>query len=281
MSETNTLTSIYIVDTHGNGVYGHDENIIFESSSTIKVVILYLALRKSWTCKVPLNTMFAIELRHMSNGSGIINWTDWKRLTLADLITYITTYSDCVATNILIEFVGGKRAINNFLKARNDRTRLCMPMLNFPEQDSEMPNVGMTTAQEMTELFILLESTTWPSKYQLFIREKLAVVHMSWFEEMLPKSSGLKIWHKTGSMINVGKYGDTVFNVAGLIKYKGREYYFALMSRTQFAASATDSQILHLKQSLVRHFVAKLEEFISQPNVAGLLPDKFVLKPGD
>lgn len=266
MTNMHISVGIYINDKQTNRVIGHKPNEQFETSSTIKVPIIYLALKKAADTKIPLNRMFFIEPRHRSNGSGIINWTNWKKLTLADLITSITTYSDCVATNVLIDFIGGKNTINAFLKNQTPHTRLIMPQLNFPETVSGMPKVGITTAFEMSRLFSMLIESDWPDEYQKFITEVLANVDTSWFQEMLPKNLEIGLWHKTGSMINVDSQGDTVFNAVGLIRCQRREFHFALMSRTKFEASATDKNILQLRRHLVvEYFINSLKELMFLP----------------
>src|SRR4051794_7158975 len=106
-----SVSSIYMRDIHSEIKLADNQDILFESSSTIKLPIIYLAIQKAVDSNTSLNQFLPIEPRHKSNGSGIINWTNWKKLTLAQLIASITTYSDCVATNVLIEFVGGKRSV--------------------------------------------------------------------------------------------------------------------------------------------------------------------------
>ncbi len=56
--------------------------------------------------------------RHDSTGSGIINWTDWEAITFHDLIYCLLVYSDCVATNMLIDYIGSQSKINRWLQAQ-------------------------------------------------------------------------------------------------------------------------------------------------------------------
>lgn len=260
MFKPRITTGIYIKNAKSGEEVKLLENTLFESSSTIKVPIIYMTLQKAAAEGLPLSQSLKIEKRHQSNGSGIINWTNWEQLALADLISSITRYSDCVATNVLIEFVGGKRTINNFLKSRGLQTRLIMPLLNFPSRERVMPKVGMTTAYEISKLFTELVDYNWPEPYRQFLYSKLAVVDTSWFETLLPNALSIKIWHKTGSMINIGASGDTVFNCAGVIGLNNQKYAFALMSRSKLGANASGQQVLELRRRLVKAFLNELRK---------------------
>ncbi len=89
----------------------------FESASTIKIATMVLAYRMADTGQLDLNERIELKASHMRGGSGIYRYKDLELSpTVRDLITEMIITSDNTATDIMIAKVGGKDAINSFLK---------------------------------------------------------------------------------------------------------------------------------------------------------------------
>jgi beta-lactamase class A len=95
-------------------VRGADE---FESASTIKLATMLLAYRLADERKLDLNQRYVITPADYRGGSGIFRHHDpGMNPTLRDLITQMVITSDNTATDIMIAKVGGKEAVNRFLR---------------------------------------------------------------------------------------------------------------------------------------------------------------------
>jgi hypothetical protein len=92
-----------------------------------------------------------------------------------------------------------------------------------------MPAVGRTTAAEMLALYALLDTAECGAPFRRLINQASSHVNESWLELSLPKPLD-DLRHKTGSMIDCGPHGETVYNAAGTFSRKGKRYYFCLLS---------------------------------------------------
>jgi hypothetical protein len=221
--------AISIRDESGNDVYKHDADMLRESSSTIKIPILALTFKRMIEQQISLHSTLTRQDHHSTKGSGILNWTDLMQISLKDLIYTTFVYSDCLATNMLIDFIGGQRKLNSWLETSGFETRLRMPYLTFTDDEQVMPGVGRTTAFEILSLYRQLDGIKVSDETKQLMSFSTSHVNESWLELSLPsKLSGLH--HKTGSMINCGPRGETVFNAAGKFKKGTKQYFFGLLS---------------------------------------------------
>ncbi len=214
-------------------------NKLVESSSTIKLPIMLLVLEKIDSGKLHYWSRFKIYQRHFSSGSGILNWMNKKSISVFEALRLIAKYSDCVATNVLIDYLGGAKQINKQMADRGYKTRLHMDVLDFEEDDESMPHIGTTSAHEMMELMQdVFERTKRRDK--LAVRLIFRNIDTSWFELGLGKDIP-SLYHKTGSMIAVGPTKDTVFNVVGVVDGSPR-VYFAYLSRGHLTETTTANE---------------------------------------
>jgi len=223
--------SIFIEDSRGGNQKTMYADDLMESSSTIKIPLLAMALQKLSADGLNLDDQLPRLPHHASTGSGILNWTAASEYSFKDLLSTLVIYSDCLAANMLIDFVGGQSALNNWLAGQGFKTKLLIPYFHFSDQKGQMPVVGSTTAREMVQLFELLEDeinlSEQPVKYLL--EQSLTHINESWFELALAKPlTGLR--HKTGSMIDCGPHGETVYNAAGSYRAGKHKFHFCVLS---------------------------------------------------
>lgn len=117
LSRLPTRSGIYVKHL-GTGeeasVRANDE---FESASTIKLATLVLAYRLADERKLDLNQRYVIKQADYRGGSGIFRFHDpGMNPTLRDILTQMVITSDNTATDIMIAKVGGKEAVNRFLR---------------------------------------------------------------------------------------------------------------------------------------------------------------------
>ena len=109
---------IYIKDKNTNKVIKYNENDIFEAASCIKVFILVEFFRQVYENKISINDYFEYTVEDNKPGlnSGIISSFDYGlKLTSKDYVTLMIIYSDNIATNKIIEYLGIDN-INNTIK---------------------------------------------------------------------------------------------------------------------------------------------------------------------
>lgn len=253
-------TALAIAPTRGQTAFAEHQDELWESSSTIKIPIMILAVTKLTRDGTSLDKQLIRQPHHTTKGSGILNWTNLASISFRDLIHTILVYSDCLATNMLIEFVGGQAAINQWLESEGFKTRLLMPYLIFSDEEVEMPVVGQTTASEMLELYRLLDNLDCPSEIRQLIDSSSAQVNESWLELSLPaKLDGLK--HKTGSMIDCGPAGDTVFNAAGSFNYHDQKYYFCILSAGQLRQNSKQIEPRQMSRSVAAYLSQSIKDY--------------------
>lgn len=227
---TDWQISVYVCGHDGRRLAEKEPDKPRESSSTIKIPVLVLTLQKMCRDRAGLDFKLPRLARHASRGSGILNWTDASMISLADLISTTFIYSDCLATNMLIDYVGGQTCINRWLDDNGYKTRLLMPYLYFSDPEATMPKVGITSAREMAELYRQLDQSALSADLHKHIDQVSRQLHESWLELNLPaKLEGLS--HKTGSLINSAPDGETVLNAAGSLLINDQLCYFGLLSR--------------------------------------------------
>lgn len=236
--------AIFIETDTGRLIAARQPDRRMESSSTIKLPILFLALTKATQQGHGPATTLPRQDHHASRGSGILNWTSLTEVSLSDLLTTTMVYSDCLATNMLLDYIGGQASLNAWLAKNGFLTRLHMAYLDFSEEEPVMPSVGTTTAREIAQLFKRLATTAWPEPLAGLVKYATGHVNQSWLELNSPVTLP-NLHHKTGSMIGSGRSGETVLNAAGSVESAGRTAYFGLLSRglTGPAGSATETKL--------------------------------------
>lgn len=206
-----------------------------ESSSTIKVPIL---LRSVGLSRSPL-VKFDIRDEHDSNGSGVLAWRTVSRLRHMSLIRYVVDYSDCVASNVLTDYVGGESALNQWLASEGyTNTRLLLHPMNFAANIDGMPAVGLTSAEEITKLYSELLLST-PLSFRIALLLYSVKIDTCWYWHSLPRRIrlGLILFHKTGSMIDCDKLGRTVYNSVGIMTNLRSTVSFATLNQIQLVIS--------------------------------------------
>jgi beta-lactamase class A len=95
----------------------HRGNDHFNSASVIKIPVMILAYRMADQNRLNLDERVTIKPSDFRGGSGIFRYHDaGLNPTVRDLITQMIITSDNTATDLMIDKVGGKEKVNEFLK---------------------------------------------------------------------------------------------------------------------------------------------------------------------
>lgn len=219
--------ALHVEHMDGRVAFSDNASAVFETASAIKSPIGTLAIMKAFDAGIDIDTYtLLVGPEHYSNGSGSIKHEmhrpgqepkvakskTHRMFTLADMLAMNLIDSDCVATNVLIEYVGGKDAINNGL-----RTVLNLPdmelmadRLLFPGVNhTEVPyQVGKSTMADFTSYYrqILLRdfgsvssSKAWKEHFDMHARVNTS--HM-FTDDALVDDSRLVWLNKTGTIVD-------------------------------------------------------------------------------
>lgn len=95
----------------------HNQNEVFSAASVVKVPILLEALRQVQHGMLKLETRIALPALEQVGGSGVLMaFEPGLEPTLQDYLTMMIVVSDNTATNICLDAVGGRDAVNASLK---------------------------------------------------------------------------------------------------------------------------------------------------------------------
>ena len=256
-------SGIFVKDLISGNEYSEHADDYFEGSSTVKTAIVLLVLQKIIEGKGSLGEVLEIKPSNLSIGSGILNWTDIRRLTIEDHIKYLARYSDCVATNVLIDYLGGKESLNEALKNQNFKTRLQMDSLQFTDQEIEMPKVTKTTPRDIAMVFTKMINGAGDKNLARLTKELFSFIDQPWYEDTLDLSrlGTYKIWQKTGSMMEIGLDQDSAMNLVGLIELPNNLIQFSCLNRVSFKEKASNEDIYQVKKGLMSNLVETILKF--------------------
>ena len=144
---------LYICDTRNNS-FGYNENKIFETASCIKLFILLEFYKQIYEGKKKENDLLTYKKEDKVSGadSGIIGKLEpGLKLTAKDLATLMIIYSDNIATNKIIDYLGIDN-INNTIKQLGFENTYLYNKLNLMKYFK----FGRTTPYEYTKAYDML-----------------------------------------------------------------------------------------------------------------------------
>ena len=245
--------NIYLQAGELSYTFGNPQQVV-ECASTIKLPILLMTCEKNQHDNDQLGLMLQRKPHHTSNGSGVLAWIDEPNAlyTVRMLCYYMMVYSDCLATNILIEYIGGKSAINYWLKQHHLSTKLSMKYINFDTSNTSFQSVGKTTAHDLQTLANMVLTNDLAAPYQRLIQVCTSKLESSWVgEKHYHRLPGVHA--KTGSMINHGPRGQTVINMSGYFTTQsGKSITFGLTAGGKGASKQSASR---LKNHILDQFI--------------------------
>ncbi|MBS7021047.1 MAG: serine hydrolase [Firmicutes bacterium] len=136
---------IYIENLKTKEQLCYQEDDVFETASTIKVFILAYLYHEFSCNHLKREDTVKYELEHVTTGTSILSLLEpGFSISLKNCAILMITYSDNIATNLLIDALGGVDKINQFIRELGfSKTKL----LNKICVEKGLP-VGVTTAQE-------------------------------------------------------------------------------------------------------------------------------------
>lgn len=143
----------YVKDLHGNEIK-YNENKSFETASCIKVFILIEYFRQVFNKEKSILDYFEYKKEDNISGlnSGILNSFDYGlKLTSKDYVTLMIIYSDNIATNKIIDYLGINN-INKTIKELGFKDTYLFNELNLMKYFK----FGQTTPYEYAKVYDML-----------------------------------------------------------------------------------------------------------------------------
>ncbi len=249
--------SLCIRNAQGSIVYSQNADKTMEASSVVKLKIIeYFIARLAKEGSLP-DFMMTKNDAHSSRGSGILNWIDFDEISVSELIALTLKYSDCVATNIMLEHIGGDIGFNQQIEHDGGNTKLCMYPIDFDDESHRYVPLCFTTAWESSLWAKDLGYQTHRTPYKGIITANMPNIGGTWFDPDYKIVKNESVRAKSGSMIGMGQNGDTIFNLTGIYTKSIATYYFSFLSRGPLVIAPHTSVSENLDIAQVKKFVSR------------------------
>ncbi len=218
-AQKNKLDASYIFVEIDSGEYSElGSDRVLPAASTIKLPILIALFQDVDAQKIKLTEQLTISERTIAGGSGDLrNQKPGSQVSVLVAATKMMTISDNTATNILIDRLGGKAALNQRFRTWG----LKATTINQPLPD--LAGTNTTTATELTRSILAIDRgkiVSAASRAQI-----LNMMSRTTRNTMLPKGlgAGAKIAHKTGDI------GTLIADVGSIESPSGKKYLAAVL----------------------------------------------------
>ncbi|MBP7018106.1 serine hydrolase [Candidatus Saccharibacteria bacterium] len=256
-------TAICILDESGESKLSLLAGEKIEAASTIKLAIARKAFDDALSQGIKPNSVnLSILDKHLSLGSGILNWQKKRKLSLEKLIAYMLKYSDCVATNVLVEYVGGKDVLNEWLSGKGYlNTRLLVDRL-YPIEAPTQDRISITTASELALIARDVLSDKNTNKSYSLITKYLRRNKTSWLYEHKEQNKDLSLTFKTGSIIYKKAGQLNYINAVGSAGLNGNKVFFSMLSEYVFDENFTNQDQADHKDKLANRLIREIRNYI-------------------
>ncbi len=201
---------VYLIDLKSGHWLGINHEEPFHAASTFKLPANLYLYEQIAAGRISPQTTLTYRKGHYETGTGLLQYRPvGSKFTIAALVRYSIVYSDNVATNILLSYVG-KQNVKNYMRnlggrVVSDTQNVTCPqdiagyMLHLLKFAAEHPEQGNT-------LLELLENTV--------------------FNDRISKPLPVRVAHKIGNWPSTGTYNDV-----GYVKHPQNPYVIAVLSK--------------------------------------------------
>lgn len=231
---------VYLIDLKSGQVLGINHREEFHAASTFKLPMNLFLYEQVAAGKIDPGTKLTYLKRHREGGTGILQYKPvGSTYSIAELSVYSIVYSDNVATNILLSYLG-RTNVKDYMRniggtvVDDDRNVTC------PEDMANYMNCLLKFAAEH------------PEHGNLLIHYLANTVYNERLPKPLPAS--VKVAHKIGNWPYTGTYNDV-----GYVEHPENPYIIAVFSKNTesreraFAVIRKISGMVYDYQSSLRH----------------------------
>lgn len=209
--------------------FGYNELGTFPAASVIKLHLLIAALQEVERGTLHLETRIALPAAEIVAGSGLLQKLEvGALLTLRDYLTLMIIVSDNTATNMVIDFLGGRDKINAQLEGWGlGSTRVIGKLMLSPERKNSDQLAGKLAEikpKEVVQILTALHSGKLLGKTQTALA--LEILGKQEYTEMIGRllPEGTKTATKSGQIMGVR-------NDVGIVYGSKHSYAVALCSK--------------------------------------------------
>lgn len=209
---------------------GVNEELVFESASLIKVLILVEVLRRADSGEISLAERIDIRSEDVVDYSEMIHKEIARgSFTVEQLAEGMITVSDNTATNMLIDLVGMKNVNSLSQDLRLSHTHLGRKMMDFRSRSAGAHN--LTSAADMVTLLAAI----WRGRVLSAHSRRLAlgILERQRFNTNIPAAlpPGNRVAHKTGEL-------EDMEHDAGIVMLHRKAFALAILTRGSAEARA-------------------------------------------
>jgi len=249
LNDIDANVSVVIKNLNNDELIQINQNNVFPSASTIKLVIMSELLQQVKENKLSLDQTIVLTDKMKISGDGILKELNTgHEFTLQEILVLMIIISDNMATNILIDMVGVDNVNTMAQKLGLRRTRLQRKMMDSVSAECGRDNY--TSAHDMFHILELIYKGENIDKYyssiMLDILKKQQVSGR--LNLYLPKD--IVIAHKTGGL-------DKLEHDVGIIYLPNCEYIICVLTN-QLKTNKDGREIIGKISNMVYQFFNKI-----------------------
>ncbi|MBC7349666.1 MAG: serine hydrolase [Candidatus Aminicenantes bacterium] len=239
-------TGLVVKDLQTGWTFLHNDEALFPAASLIKIPIMVACFKAVEEGRVSLTEKYVLRRQDRVGGSGLLRRKRNGRVfTYEELIDYMVTHSDNIATNVIIKKLGFNYISQVFEELGLRDTVLNRQMMDFRARENGLENY--TSAREMAEL---LEQIYKGRCLNASISERcLDVLRRQKINDRLPRflPREATVAHKTGQEREVCHDAGIVFSPHG-------DYIIIVLVRTWTGPLTTKTFIARLSSYFYQVF---------------------------
>lgn len=235
----NLRAGVLAVDPATGAYASLDSRKAFCAASTIKLPVFLALLMAVDAKKVKLDQTLKLNPEYVGGGSGYLQWQSLgTKVTVKQTAELMMTVSDNTATNMIIDVLGGKQAVNKTLiKYGFSQTRI----------NNMLPDLGGTNKTSPYDLCMIMAKVERGELLSPASKEwMLEVMERCKTKTLLPAAlpPGTRVFHKTGDIAAV--VGD-----AGIIQAaNGKRYAVAIQCERPWNDRSANALIRDLSKTV-------------------------------
>ncbi|KUK40951.1 MAG: Beta-lactamase [Clostridia bacterium 62_21] len=227
---------VYLLDLKSGHWLGINHEEPFHAASTFKLPANLYLYEQIAAGRISPQTVLTYRKEHYEAGTGLLQYRPvGSKFTIATLARYSIVYSDNVANNILISYVG-KQNVKNYM--RNLGGKLV----------SDTQNVTCPRDMAAYTLHLLKFASEHPEQGNAL----LDLLENTVFNDRISKPLPVKVAHKIGNWPPTGTYNDV-----GYVKHPENPYVIAVFSKYT-PGKERACQVIQTISRLVYNYQTKL-----------------------
>jgi len=239
-------TGLVVKDLQTGWTFLHNDETLFPAASLIKIPIMVACFKAVEEGRLDLREKYVLQRRDRVGGSGLLRrMRNGRVFSYEELIDYMVTHSDNIATNVLIDRLGFDYINLVFKQLGLKDTVLNRKMIDFRARENGQENY--TSAREMAEL---LEKIYQGRCFNAEISARcLEVLKRQKINDRLPRflPREAMVAHKTGQEREVCHDAGIVFSPHG-------DYIITVLVRTWTGPLTTKTFIARLSSYFYQIF---------------------------